>query len=511
MDEGFCKMTPPEIVTDKEILSCFLRKKLFPKKHIVIQVPNLNTVALHSLIECYLFISGVRFSWKDASNRTKSSAVSAAVGTLIGDVFDWLGQYNKVSLQVSSLQQKEVEYFPVHEIDSCLFLRTDHWFGVKGGGSVSHLQGDITGFRINNVTTKVISSDYLVGVPSDDNFTVIEPNYTTCGNVPEMPDLLYNLQLQQSTSSVPNQKPSFIYQRYSLGNFFGVYLKYKYKVPFVCEYNGSFVWIAEKWNGRKLLHNSLMHSIEMLNLRHADVIVVVSEVLKEELISRGIGAERIFVNPNGVHPDLYSPEIDSSKIRTQYSLQNKFVYGFLGTFGPWHGTEVLTEAFGKLLQQKPDLKGKIALLLVGDGKTMPLVQQVIEKYSIQDSVILSGLVPQEQGPFYLAACDVLVSPNINNPDNSKFFCSPIKLFEYMSMSKPIIASDLEQLGEILQHEETALLTEPGNVEQLTASLYTLYTDKELRDSIAIAARKEAIEKHTWEMHTKKTLDFLKSL
>ena len=286
-------MKPIEIVTDKEILSCFLKKKLFPKKNIIIQVPNLHTVALHSLIECYLFISGVRFSWKDSFNRTKSSSVHSAIGTLIGDVFDWLGQYNKVSLQVTTLQQKPIQYFPMKETDSCLFLRTDHWFGVKGGGSVSHLQGDITGFRMNNVITNVISSDYLVGVPVDENFTILEPLYTQCGNVPEMPDLLYNLQLQQSTSSLPKQKPSFIYQRYSLGNFFGVYLKYKYSVPFVCEYNGSFVWIAEKWNGRKLLHNSLMHSIEMLNLHHADVIVVVSEVLKEELVSRGIGEKRI--------------------------------------------------------------------------------------------------------------------------------------------------------------------------------------------------------------------------
>lgn len=501
----------PEIVTDKEILSCFLKKKLFPKKNIVIQVPNLNTVALHSLIECFLFVSGVKFSWKDAFNRTKTSSVTTAITTLVGDVFDWLGRFNHVSFQVNQLWQQPIKYFPVESTDSCLFLRTDHWFGVKGGGSVSHLHGDITGFRMNNILTSVISSDVLVGVPTDEDFMVIEPQYTTCGNVPEMPDLLYNLQLQQSMSLLPKKTPSFIYQRYSLGNFFGVYLKYKYNVPYVCEYNGSFVWIAEKWNGRKLLHNSLMHSIEMLNLLHADVIVVVSEVLKEELVSRGVGAERILVNPNGVHPDIYSPDVDGSKIRKEYALENKFVYGFLGTFGPWHGTEVLTEAFGILLQQKPELQGKISLLLVGDGKTMPLVQQVIEKYSLQDSVILSGLVPQEQGPSYLAACDVLVSPNINNPDNSKFFCSPIKLFEYMSMSKPIIASDLEQLGQILEHNETALLTEPGNVEQLTSSLYTLYTNKELRETIALAARKEAIEKHTWKMHTKKTLDFLKSL
>lgn len=499
-----------EVVTDKEILSYLLKKRLFPKKKIQITVPNLNTVALKNIIECYLFFSGVQYTWIDFDQNEQKADVVSSFSTFISDVFSWLSHYNKLTLSVNSFKHRDVEYFPIMEASSCLFLRTDHWFGVKSGGSVGHLEGVITGFRTNGIETNVVSSDILQGVETTKDFTLIQPNYKEGSSIPEVPDLLYNFQLQESSHLLLTPKPSFIYQRYSLGNFFGVFLKYKYAVPYVCEYNGSFVWMAEKWNGRKLLHNNLMHKIEMLNLVHADVVVVVSEVMKEELLQRGINDNKILVNPNGVHPSVYSPNVDSSSIKKLYNLEDKFVFGFLGTFGPWHGAEVLTEAFAVFQKKHPELKGKVTLLLVGDGKTMPLVQKVILENSLEDSVILTGLVPQDQGPAYLSACDVLVSPHIQNPDKSKFFGSPTKLFEYMSMSKPIIASDLEQIGEILEHNHTALLTRPGNIDDLVEAMFTLFSNTSLRTKLGEAARKEVISQYSWHDHAKKILNFLTS-
>ncbi len=502
-------MIPPEPITDKEILSYLLKKKFFPKKNIQIITPNISTVALLNIIECYLTVSGVTFSWKDYSNTERKSSFLESVLQIQKDLFSWLSLYNSVVIQVDKYSKKTVEFYTVSNLEQCLFLRTDHWFGVKSGGSVGHLEGVITGFRSNDVRTSIVSSDFLTGVDSKVDFRLITPDYSVGANIPEIPDLLYNIQLQQSSSTVHSINPSFVYQRYSLGNYFGIYLKYKHKIPFVCEYNGSFVWMAEKWNGRKLLHNNLMLSIEMLNLQHSDVIVVVSSVMKEELIERGIDGRKILVNPNGVHPNVYSPVVESERIKNMYNLQNKFVFGFLGTFGPWHGAEVLTKAFGLLLRKYPEIKDKVVLMLVGDGKTMHQVNESIIEFFIENSVLLTGLVPQAEGPEYLSACDVLVSPHIQNPDHSRFFGSPTKLFEYMSMNKPIIASDLEQIGDILEHNKTALLTEPGNIEQLISAMYSLYQDTELRSSLGNEARKEVISNYSWHDHTKKILTFLK--
>ncbi|MFM6396527.1 MAG: glycosyltransferase, partial [Planktothrix sp.] len=110
-------------------------------------------------------------------------------------------------------------------------------------------------------------------------------------------------------------QPAFIYQRYSLGNYTGVQLKDLFGVPYVCEYNGSFAWMTQNWVGKRLFHEGLINKIELLNLQGADLVVVVSKVMLNELTARGIAAEKILVNPNGVDPEQYSPTIDGSPIR----------------------------------------------------------------------------------------------------------------------------------------------------------------------------------------------------
>ena len=148
--------------------------------------------------------------------------------------------------------------------------------------------------------------------------------------------------------------------------------------------------------------------------------------------------------------------------------------------------------------------------MIGDGATIPLVKQLIEKYKLNDHVTLTGLVPQEKGPSYLAACDILVSPYVPNVDGS-FFGSPTKLFEYMAMGKGIIASDLEQIGEILDHEKTALVVTPGDQDELIQGMERLIDNPKLRDWLGTNARQEVIKNYTWEKHTHKIIHKLKEL
>ena len=80
-----------------------------------------------------------------------------------------------------------------------------------------------------------------------------------------------------------------------------------------------------------------------------------------------------------------------------------------------------------------------------------------------DRVKLTGLLERDQALRMLAACDVCVSPHVPNPDGTPFFGSPTKLFEYMGLGKPIVASDLDQIGEVIDHERNGLLVPPGDV------------------------------------------------
>ena len=127
------------------------------------------------------------------------------------------------------------------------------------------------------------------------------------------------------------------------------------------------------------------------------------------------------------------------------------------------------------------------------------MQVALGEYQAQGQVVFAGRIPHDQAPAYLNAADVLLSPHLPMPDGRPFIGSPTKLFEYMAMAKAIVASRLDQLEKVLSHNETALLVEPGNAEELAAILLAA-SNPELRDRLGRNARLAAIEKHTWKMN-----------
>ncbi|MEE9557835.1 MAG: glycosyltransferase, partial [Candidatus Adiutricales bacterium] len=253
----------------------------------------------------------------------------------------------------------------------------------------------------------------------------------------ELPFLDSNDHLDSVTRPLlESRNLSFVYQRYSTHNYFGLLLSQARSLPFVLEYNGSEVWLNKNW-GLRLKYEKLAERIEYANLQGADVVVVVSTPSRDELIERGIESDKILVNPNGVDPEIYSPEVDGSEVRRQNHLEEKTVIGFIGTFGRWHGAEVLVKAYGLLMEQYPEYRKTTHLLMIGDGNTMPQVKSEINSFNIADNVTLTSIVPQEEGPAHLAACNLLASPHVPNLDGTPFFGSPTKLFEYMAMGKGI--------------------------------------------------------------------------
>jgi glycosyltransferase involved in cell wall biosynthesis len=391
---------------------------------------------------------------------------------------------------------------------SPVYLRTDLQFGLRSGGSLGHIAGVLNHLEEFVGKPIFLSTDMISTVKKDLETYIILPK-KEFWDFREVPSIQFNETFEESAKKyLKDKKVSFIYQRYSLNNYCGLKLATLYDVPLILEYNGSEIWLHRHW-GRPLKYEKLSEDIELLNLKKADLVVVVSQAIKEELLRRGINGEKILVNPNGVNPDHYSPHVDGSGIRHQYNLNGKEIIGFIGTFGKWHGAEILAEAFGQLLQKYPEYQKRVILFMIGDGVTMPLVKRNIERYAMRESCVLTGLVPQEEGPEHLAACDILVASHKPNPDGTPFFGSPTKLFEYMAMGKGIVASNLDQIGEVLKHDHTAWLVKPGDVESLTEGLKVLIDDRARRESLGRAARNEVVAKYTWKEHTRKIIEKLR--
>ena len=118
--------------------------------------------------------------------------------------------------------------------------------------------------------------------------------------------LVYKLNCELK-SSVKVRDILFIYQRYSLLNMTGLLIAWWYKKKLILEYNGSESWIATYWVQKKrwMKLTWLMEKVEQWNVQYADLLVVVSEVLKSELLKKGVSPSKILVNPNGVDSEKF--------------------------------------------------------------------------------------------------------------------------------------------------------------------------------------------------------------
>jgi glycosyltransferase involved in cell wall biosynthesis len=387
---------------------------------------------------------------------------------------------------------------------SPLYLRTDLSFGVRAGGSVAHIAGVVNELDRFTGPVTVLTTDDIPTLSPRANVHHVAPD-EAFWNFRELPTLLLNDKFDAAADRTIAAPPAFVYQRYSLNNYAGIRIARRHGVPFVLEYNGSEIWMGRHW-GRTLKHEALSRRIEQTNLSSADLIVVVSRAMRDEIVKRGIGADSVFVNPNGVDPNRYRPDIDGAAVRARYGLQGSVVVGFIGTFGPWHGAEVLARAFVKYVAEDRAHANRVRLLMIGDGARMSDVRRILADGGALDACVFTGLVPQEEGPAYLAACDVLASPHVPNTDGTPFFGSPTKLFEYMAMGKGIVASHLEQIGEVLEHGRTAWLVPPGDADALADGLRRLVDDPDLRAALGGAARLEVVARYTWREHTRRTIE-----
>ena len=380
-----------------------------------------------------------------------------------------------------------------------IYSRTQFWFDLKAGGSVGHTAGVIEGLS-EFADVEVIGNDRLCGVENTP-CTVVRPVVRK--------ELLYNLQFAPAlTAKVKSFRPDFIYHRYSGPSVATAFVCRRTKTPLVLEFNGSDVWVFRYWNtGTGLRRNPVVRAVsrrilefnERFNLQSAFLIVVVSESLKKGLVESGIPAGRILVNPNATNPDKFKdapPDVRHALKRRLGIPEDRTVIGFSGTFGQWHGIPELAEAIEKL-NEDPVRRGRLFFVLYGDGELRQDFERRVAHY---DNVLLAGTIDYERIQDYLSLCDMFVSPHGKTPDGREFFGSPTKIFEYMAMGKGIVASNLGQIGDVLEDGRTAILVEPGDVEELVRGITHLADNPDEAARLGKNACDVVMEKHTWKKH-----------
>lgn len=394
---------------------------------------------------------------------------------------------------------------------SILYLRTD--LGTQdliGGGSVAHTLGVINGFLEHGDDVVCASSAMhnLLRVINHQNYQFIPlwvPYIFTVFGF-KLTSILSNLFFYYKTEKlIKKHAIDLIYQRYSMFNVVGVWLSIQYNIPLVLEFNGSEVWVDNNWSSGKLRLQSLMQKIEQYNLKHAHKIIVVSQALKDQLMAIGVDDQKIIVNPNGVDIERFNSDHLTNEryiIRKQLGVDNKFVIGFASTFGPWHGIDLLAQVIPRVIKQNP----RAHFLLMGDGQLKAQLQIALKSAGVTDAVTFTGMLNAQDMPTYLAACDAFICPTQPNKDGTPFFGSPTKLFEYMAMGKPIIASDIGQVSELLTFNPAqSLLARPQDSDRFYSLLVDVIAMQPDDLSAMQTALQQRAKEYTWSTHVERIL------
>ena len=407
-----------------------------------------------------------------------------------------------------------------------LYVKTNMMLGAKAGGSIGHIAGVVDELHARDAKMLLLAPEFPPMVQAGVRFRPV-PALQTYGMPPEVNHFRFNRPcVAAGHAALQEESFDFIYQRLTLGNLAGVLLARRHRIPLVIEYNGSEVWVARHW-GYKLKFESLAAAIEDVCLRHAHRVVAVSRVLADELVARGVPADRVVWYPNCIDPKRFDPALyQDARLRLRSSLgigPEDVVCLFIGTFGAWHGAEVLAQAARTCLEQRRE-GSRLRFVFVGDGLRLPAVRALLQAESESGDVVFSGLVPQDEAPQWLAMADVFCSPHVQPADGSEFFGSPTKLFEYMAMGGAIIASDVAQVGEVLSPAlpertldsaddarggEIAVLVPPGDPAALARAIVQLAGRAALRLRLGQAARERALQRYTWRRHVDVIVDSLR--
>ena len=219
--------------------------------------------------------------------------------------------------------------------------------------------------------------------------------------------------------------------------------------------------------------------------------VTITEGLRRELEQRFGSRGPHAVIADGVRDTKDTKEPKDTKEQDTKEPEERFTIGYAGHLYPWKGVDLVVEAVAAL----PDTRG---LIVGGHDKEPDLarVKEFAKQLNCEGRITFTGLLPPRDVPDRLAEADVLVLPNPRSAI-SNAFTSPLKLFEYMASGRPIVASDLPSLREILRDGENAILVEPGNPQALVAGIERIKNDAALAERIAAQALQD-VQAFTWD-------------
>ena len=232
----------------------------------------------------------------------------------------------------------------------------------------------------------------------------------------------------------------------------------------------------------------IQKKLETQACHDATAVIALSEIVKEELLRRGVKEEKVYIVPNDVDTKKLNPLKKNEALLTKLNWHNKFVVGFIGSVVDYEGLILLVHAAEKLHQLG---NNSIRYLIVGDGNALENLKEEIDKKALTDLFVFTGRVPYEAVEQYYSIMDVACYPRLNWEVCK--IVSPKKPFEAMAYGIPVISSSVHANSYFIKDGITGLIHQHENVNDLAEKILLLSKNKPLRDKISTNARAWVIE------------------
>jgi len=258
-------------------------------------------------------------------------------------------------------------------------------------------------------------------------------------------------------------------------------IKSKHKIPLILDLADMYSMIRPK----RVVEKSF---------KDADTILVITDYLKRDLIERGIPIEKIHHIPNGVDLELFNPENYSrdeiQKIHESFCSDKLIVFT-----GALQDLNILIESAKKIAEHIPDFK----FVIIGDHRDPKRKKSMWEK-KVKDKKLekyfeFLGRKPREEIPKYILAADVCVD---SFPDEPYYAAAhPIKLLEYGSCQRPIVATSVSETSKLIKHGEYGFLATPENSDEYANYLIQILQNPTLGERIAKNFSEVIKENFSW--------------
>ncbi|MDD3245357.1 MAG: glycosyltransferase family 4 protein [Methanosarcina sp.] len=330
-------------------------------------------------------------------------------------------------------------------------------------------------------------------VPVIDNKYLVQPSYE------------FMLSFYLLYSCITN-RPEILYLRQNSFPFFPIALCKILGIPSIVEVNGLVMDELKVNPDSKSfayrVFSFLALRSERFNYRYCDRIVSVTDKLKDELVRLySVPAEKVLVINNGANTDLFKP-MDQKQARVKLKLDDSKKYVcFVGHLAAWQGVEFLIYSSPFILEKFPDVR----FLVVGDGVMRDKLLKIASEMGLSDKFTFTGRVPYENVPVYVNAADVCVAPFIMER-NSKIGLSALKTYEYLACGKPIVASSIPGVKDLIDLSGGGISVPPENPRELANAVVELISDQKAMDAMGKQGRKYVVENHSWDGVARTILD-----